>query len=70
MKIVLKDLKSKEEVLDFLSGYLVEQINLARREMESKESFSLPAWTAYQAHQLGAIKAFKRLYNLTKGQND
>ena len=59
----LKDCKSKEEVFDELRKYLGEQIKLARREIESNESFDKPAWAEFQANRLGAIKAFKKLYN-------
>ncbi len=58
----LKDCKTKEEVFDSLREYLEDQIKLFRRETESDESFNKPAWAEFQAHKLGSIKAYMKLY--------
>jgi len=62
------EVKTKEDVFDLLNKYLVDQIKLARREMESKDSFEKAAWAEFQAYQLGSIKALKKLYNLIPDQ--
>jgi hypothetical protein len=62
---------SKEEVYDFLHGYLEEQLSLVQRQAMSEESFTKPAWAEYQAFLLGQQKAFSKLIELiplTKGK--
>lgn len=64
----IKDLKSKEEVLDFVQDYLKNNIMLSQRKMESEDSFDKVAWGEYQAFQLGNIKALKKLQNILTGR--
>jgi len=56
----IKELKSKEEVLDFFKEYFKTNIELFQRKMESEDSFDKPAWGEYQAYNLGAVKALKK----------
>jgi len=63
----LKDTKSnisKEEVYTFLLAYLKEQLELSRRESTNEDSFSKPAWSEFQAYQLGLQKAYLKLLNI------
>lgn len=64
----IKDIKSKEEVILFLQDYLVKCINTTNNMMESNESFEKPSWSEYQAYQLGALKAFKKVLNILPDQ--
>lgn len=62
---------SKEEVYDFLHGYLAEQLSLVQRQSMSEDTFTKPAWAEYQAFLLGQQKAFSKLIELiplTKGK--
>ena len=58
----LKEAVSKGEVLtshqvyDIIRNYIQEQVDLAQREMLSKDSFDKPSWSEFQAYQLGSIK--------------
>ena len=56
----LKDLKTKEEVLEFFRVYFKDSIELAQRKMESEDSFNKVAWGEFQAYQLGAVKVLKK----------
>lgn len=60
----IKELKTKEEVFDFLEEWLSEKIELAHREMENDEIFSMPAWSEHQATRLGMIKAYRKMLAL------
>jgi hypothetical protein len=55
---------TKEEVYSFLSSYLKEQLNVSQRNSMNEESFSKPAWSEYQAYQLGLQKAFSKVLDL------
>lgn len=59
----LKDAKTKEDVLGFLSNWLTEQLELSRRE-QVKDTFDKPAWAEYQAYQLGIQKLATKLLQL------
>lgn len=63
-----KDLKSKEQVFEEINKYLIEQIKLAQREMESKESYSSPSWALTQADRMGTLRALKKMYKLIPDQ--
>lgn len=52
---------SKLEAYEVIREYLKEQIDLAVREMISKESFNQAAWSEYQALQIGNIRALNKL---------
>lgn len=60
----IKDIKSKEDLLDVLYKYLKDNIELSQREMEAKDKFNLPAWGEHQAYQLGMIKSYRKLVTL------
>ena len=57
----INETKSKEEVLDFFLVYLKSNIELFQRKSESEDSFDKPSWAEYQAYNLGAIKALKKI---------
>lgn len=63
----LKQAVEKKEILtapqayDIIRKYLEDQIELAQREMLDKDNFKLPAWSEFQAFQLGVIKANQKL---------
>lgn len=61
MIINIKELKTKEEVIDFFSVYIQEKIDLFQREIESDDSFSKGSYSEFIASRLGAIRAFKKL---------
>jgi hypothetical protein len=64
----LKKLTSREltksQAFSLLKEYLTEQIDLARRKQTDEETFTLPAWSEYQAFQLGSVKAYQKLLNI------
>jgi hypothetical protein len=62
-----KDL-TKREVFNLLNDYLDEQISLANRKMLDESNFTLPAWSEFQAYQLGYQKAFSKLRSLIPDQ--
>jgi len=70
----LKKLNSKElsrsQAFSLLKEYLVEQIDLAQRKAVSEDNFSLPAWSEFQAYQLGNIKAFQKLLSIIPDQGE
>lgn len=59
---------TKEEVYQFLSLWLNEQVALSHRETMEEESFLKPAWAEYQAYQLGMQKAYSKMLNLIPDQ--
>lgn len=63
---------TKEEVYIFLHKWLKEQIDLSNRQTESEESFNKPAWSEFQAYQLGIKKAFNKIKEIIpdKGKDD
>ena len=52
---------TKEEIYDIIKEYINESVSLSLREMRDKDNFSLPAWSEYQAFQLGMQKAYQKL---------
>jgi hypothetical protein len=58
-----KDL-TKNDVFRELKQYLAEQISLSTRKSLSEDNFTLPAWSEFQAYQLGFQKAFSKLDEL------
>lgn len=63
---------TKEEVYEIILDYLKECQELSIREMRRDESFSRPAWSEYQACQLGMQKAYQKIMDfipLTKESN-
>jgi hypothetical protein len=61
---------SKQEVFDLLKAYIKDQVELSRRKSVYEENFSLPAWSEYQAYQLGFQKAFLKLQSLLPDQGE
>ena len=61
---------TKDQVFQELKDYLTEQIELSRRKSLDEDNFTLPAWSEYQAYQLGFQKAFSKLYNLIPDQGE
>jgi hypothetical protein len=61
---------TKDQVFQELKDYLTEQIELSRRKSIDEDNFTLPAWSEYQAYQLGFQKAFSKLYNLIPDQGE
>lgn len=52
---------SKQEILDIMKEYLVENIELSIRKCRDEDNFTLPSWSEFQAYQLGQQKAFQKL---------
>ncbi|MFA5142510.1 MAG: hypothetical protein WC471_06095 [Candidatus Woesearchaeota archaeon] len=63
---------TKEEVYEFLSIYLKDQLSLSHRISTNEETFSKPSWSEFQAYQIGMQKAFQRVLDLIpdQGTND
>ena len=61
---------SKAEAFKELRTYLEEQISLSQRKVIDETTFDKPAWSEYQAYQLGFQKAFSKLYNLIPDQGE
>jgi len=59
-----EDIKTKEDVFNALSVYLNDALELSNRKCRDEENFSLPAWSEYQAYQLGMQKAFVKILDL------
>mgnify|MGYP006082419705 CR=1 FL=1 len=55
---------TKKEVFEELNKYFKEQIELSRRKCMDEENFNTPAWSEFQAYQLGLQKAFIKVLNL------
>jgi hypothetical protein len=64
-----KDL-SRSQAFSLLKEYLVEQIDLAQRKAVNEDNFSLPAWSEFQAYQLGTIKAIQKLLSIIPDQGE
>ena len=66
-----KDSKlSKEDIYLFLTSYCSEELETSRRKSCSEESFASPAWSEYQAYQLGMQKAMQKILNLLPDQGN
>jgi hypothetical protein len=61
---------TKNDIFRELKKYLTEQLDLSRRKSVDEDSFSLPAWSEFQAYQLGFQKALSKLYNLIPDQGE
>jgi len=61
---------SKAEAFKEIRTYLEEQISLSQRKVIDETTFDKPAWSEYQAYQLGFQKAFAKLYNLIPDQGE
>ena len=61
---------SKAEAFKEIRTYLEEQIGLSQRKCIDDDNFDKPAWSSYQAYQLGIQKAFSKLYNLIPDQGE
>lgn len=55
---------TKNQVFEELNKYFKEQIELSRRKCMDEENFNTPAWSEFQAYQLGLQKAFIKVLNL------
>lgn len=56
-----KEKYTKEEMIVILHEYIKDQLELSHRKMLDEDSFSKPAWSEYQAFQLGFQKALNKL---------
>lgn len=52
---------SKEEVYRIIHNYLDSEIKLAIRKQLDEERFNSPAWSEFQAFQLGMLKSLEKL---------
>ena len=59
-KEVLKDL-TKEELCDRISIYIRDLYNTSLRKMRDENNYSYPAWSEYQADQIGFQRALIKL---------
>lgn len=64
----IKESNSKEELVEYLLSYLNGQLSLYQRKSESEESFTMLAWSEYQAYNLGNIRAIKKILKLFPDQ--
>lgn len=66
MKNLLKTKKdiSKQEIYDFIVAYIDDQIKTSLREMRNSDAFNKPAWSEFQAYEIGMQKAFFKLREL------
>jgi hypothetical protein len=55
---------TKNQVFEELNKYFKEQIELSQRKCMDEENFNTPAWSEFQAYQLGLQKAFTKVLNL------
>lgn len=62
---------SKEESFEVIRNYILDQRDLALRKMLDQDTFETPAWSEFQAHQMGLIKALDKLLTFIpdKGKN-
>ena len=58
------EIKTKEEVYKYLYDYLKDSIETSNRKMVDEDNFSLPAWSEFQAYQLGMQKAYRKVLDL------
>jgi len=65
--ININDLKSKEEVIEYLQKYVKDNLDLSRRKAESEDSFGNAEWSQYQAYQLGSIKTLNKILTFLTG---
>lgn len=68
-KLKSKDL-DKSQLISLLKEYLTEQLDLAQRKAINEENFSLPAWSEFQAYQLGSIKAYQKFLSIIPDQGE
>lgn len=54
---------TKDELLLIIHEYLLELSELSRRKTLDEDSFEKPAWSEYQAYQLGYQKALSKIEN-------
>ena len=59
--LVEKKSLTSVEVYGIIRAYLEEQVATAQREMLKRDNFDSPAWSEYQAFQLGNIKGLHKL---------
>jgi len=60
------DKLSREDALDLVHVFIEKCLDSSYNLSSSRESFELPAWSEYQAHELGQQKAFRKLLNFIK----
>lgn len=59
---------SREEIVNAISSFAKEQIELSFRKSIDEETFSKPSWSEYQAYQLGMSKAFDKVIKFLPDQ--
>lgn len=62
--IKLKDYNNitKEELINYIKEYLLEQKELCSRKSMDEDNFTLPSWSEHQAYLLGMQKAFSKTF--------
>lgn len=58
----------KDEALQCIRAYLLEQKELAVRKILDHDQFETPAWSEFQAYHLGMAKALDKLINFIPDQ--
>jgi hypothetical protein len=61
-----EEIKTKEDVLKALEEYLQDAIELSQRKCRDETNFTVPAWSEFQAYQLGMQKAYTKILDLFK----
>lgn len=64
-----KEILTNTEIYDIIRSYILEQVDLASRKQRSEDNFSLPAWSEFQAHQLGIIKGLEKILDYVPDPN-
>lgn len=61
--ITFKDKKdlTRQEIYDTMVAYILENLDLSSRKMRDEANFMFPAWSEFQANQLGQQKALHKL---------
>ena len=52
------------EVLDILRDILQEDVDALEKEIESKDTYFMPAWSEYQADRIGSKRVLRKVINL------
>lgn len=61
-----EEIKTKEDVFKALEEYLRDAIDLSQRKCRDEANFTMPAWSEFQAYQLGMQKAYAKILDLFK----
>lgn len=61
-----KRLSLVKDVFNVLEELIKEDLEVSNRKSKDEENFTLPAWSEYQAYQLGMQKQAEKILNLIK----